>query len=215
MQSKATNPRFRRCTTNVEMKNGTFFLPSVFSRRIDTCRFMERAASLRRIFRCSFVGQLAGCLSESSQVHALARSPTRRHAYRRLIAGGKGRFQQRTIMRGWLDKPSSKFLSTAGPLAASWRPFTARQPGPDAGAGQPLCGQWLLLQPSISRALGPELSKMASRRPFPKRQATLDTSGNGAGGPCGEYGVGPSGATVWAGAGCPQLDGRRTGRADK
>lgn len=31
-------------------------------------------------------------------------------------------------------------------------------------------------------------------------QATLNTSGNGAGGPCGEYGVNPSGATVWA---CP------------
>lgn len=25
MQSKATNPRFRRRTTNAEMKNGTFF----------------------------------------------------------------------------------------------------------------------------------------------------------------------------------------------
>lgn len=37
--------------------------------------------------------------------------------------------------------------------------------------GQPLCGQWLLLQPSMSRALGPELSKMGKSEAFPNESS--------------------------------------------
>lgn len=76
-------------------------------------------------------------------------------------------------MRGWLVAGRVQVRASGRPLAASWRPFTARRPGPGAGARPrpSLCGQWLLLQASMSRALGPELSKMGKSEAFPNESS--------------------------------------------